>query len=80
MKTPIPLLDPVMGTQVNLAVRLVNVAEPGQIIISQRTCDLVRDLVDVTEIGPLTVKGFQKPVVAYNVVGVKGGPRLHQAT
>jgi class 3 adenylate cyclase/CHASE3 domain sensor protein len=67
----------VVGTQVNLAARLVNVAEPGQIIISQRTCDLVRDLVDVTEVGPLTVKGFQKPVVAYSILGVKGGPRLH---
>jgi class 3 adenylate cyclase len=68
----------VIGTQVNLAARLVNVAEPGQIIISQRTYDLVRDLVDAAEVGPLTVKGFQKPVVAYNVLGVKGGPRLHQ--
>ncbi|MBI2903064.1 MAG: hypothetical protein HYY12_05700 [Candidatus Methylomirabilis oxyfera] len=68
----------VIGTQVNLAARLVNVAEPGQIIISQRTCELVRDLVDVVEVGPLTVKGFQKPVVAYSVLGVKGGPRLGQ--
>jgi len=68
----------VIGTQVNLAARLVTVAEPGQIIISQRTCELVRDLVDVVEVGPLTVKGFQKPVVAYSVLGVKGGPRLPQ--
>lgn len=70
----------VVGTQVNLAARLVTVAEPGQIIISQRTCELVRDLVDVVEVGPHTVKGFQKPVVAYSVLGVKGGPRLHQTT
>ncbi len=68
----------VVGTQVNLAARLVNVAEPGQIIINQRTFDLVRDVVDVVEVGPFTVKGFQKPVVAYSVLGVKGGPRLHQ--
>lgn len=68
----------VIGTQVNLAARLVTVAEPGQIIISQRTYELVRDLVDTAEVGPLTVKGFQKPVVAYNVVGVKGGPPLDQ--
>jgi len=70
----------VVGTQVNLASRLVNVAEPGQIIISQRTCELVRDLVDVTEVGPLAVKGIQRPVQAYNVVGVKGGPRLTPVT
>jgi len=36
-------------------------------------------MVDAVEVGPFTVKGFQKPVVAYNVVGVKGGPSLHQA-
>jgi class 3 adenylate cyclase len=48
-------------------------------MISQRTYELVRDLIDVVEVGPLTVKGFQKPVVAFNVVGVKGGPRLDQA-
>jgi class 3 adenylate cyclase len=62
----------VVGTQVNLAARLVTVAEPGQIIISQRTFELVRDMVDVEQIGPLTVKGFQRPITAYNVLGMKG--------
>jgi len=28
---------------------------------------------------PFTVKGFQKPVVAYSVLGVKGGPRIYHA-
>jgi class 3 adenylate cyclase len=62
----------VVGTQVNLAARLVAVAEPGQIIISQRTFELVRDMVDAEQVGPLTVKGFQRPVIAYNVLGMKG--------
>jgi class 3 adenylate cyclase/HAMP domain-containing protein len=65
----------VVGTQVNLAARLVNVAEPGQIIISQRTFELVRDMVDAEQVGPLAVKGFQRPVIAYNVLGMKGVPR-----
>ncbi len=69
----------VVGTQVNLAARLVSIAEPGQIIINQRTFELVRDLVDVAEVGPFSVKGFQKPVTAYSVLGVKGGPRIYQA-
>jgi class 3 adenylate cyclase len=60
----------VIGRQVNLASRLVGVAEPNQIIISERTSEQVKDLVDVTEVGPLTVKGFQKPVTAYNVLRV----------
>ena len=62
----------VIGQQVNLAARLVTVAEPGQIIISQRTADIVRDHVELSEIGPLTVKGFQQPVVAYSVLSIKG--------
>jgi class 3 adenylate cyclase/HAMP domain-containing protein len=62
----------VVGAQVNLAARLVGVAEPGQIVVSQRTYELVRDMVDVEPLGPLTVKGFQRPVTAYNVLGMKG--------
>jgi class 3 adenylate cyclase/HAMP domain-containing protein len=62
----------VVGTQVNLAARLVAVAEPGQIIVSQRTLELVRDMIDVEPMGPLTVKGFKRPVTAYNVLGMKG--------
>jgi len=62
----------VIGQQVNLAARLVTVAEPGQIIISQRTADIVRHHVELSEVGPLTVKGFQQPVMAYNVVSIKG--------
>ena len=62
----------VVGTQVNLAARLVSVAEPGQIIVSQRTFELVRDMVDAEQVGPLTIKGFQRPITAYNVLGMKG--------
>ena len=58
----------VVGTQVNLAARLVSVAEPGQIVVSQRTFELVRDMVDVEQVGPLTIKGFQRPITAYNVL------------
>jgi adenylate cyclase len=61
----------VVGQQVNLAARLVSVAEPGQIIINQRAYELVRGFVDAEEVGPFTVKGFQKPVAAYSVTGTK---------
>lgn len=66
----------VIGQQVNLAARLVSVAEPGQIIVNQRTFELVRGFIDAEEVGPFTVKGFQKPVVGHSVLGVKNGPRL----
>jgi class 3 adenylate cyclase len=61
----------VVGQQVNLAARLVSVAEPGQIIINQRSYELVRGFVDAEEVGPFNVKGFQKPVAAYSVFGAK---------
>ena len=31
----------------------------------------VTDLVEVKEVGPLQLKGFHRPVVAYEVVGLK---------
>jgi hypothetical protein len=33
----------------------------------QRTFELVRDMVDVEQVGPLTMKGFQRPITADNV-------------
>ena len=33
---------------------------------------MVRDMVEVDQVGPLTIKGFQRPITAYNVLGMKG--------
>jgi adenylate cyclase len=59
-----------IGTVTNLAARLCGEAKAGQIIISQRLLATVEDLVEVEPVGELTLKGFQRPVTAYNVVGL----------
>ena len=60
-----------IGSVTNLAFRLCAEASPGQILISQRIYAAVPDLVDAKEVGPLHLKGFHRPVVAYEVVHLK---------
>ena len=54
----------------NLAARLCTEASPNQILVSQRVYAAVADLVRAREVGPLQLKGFHRPVVAYEVVGL----------
>ncbi len=60
-----------IGMVTNLASRLSDEAGPGQILISQRVYATVEDLAEVEHVGDLTLKGFSKPVPAYNVLRVK---------
>jgi adenylate cyclase len=60
-----------IGSVTNLAFRLCTEAKPDQILISQRIHAAVADLVDVKDVGPLQLKGFQRPVPAYEIVGLK---------
>jgi len=60
-----------IGTVTNLAARLCGEAKPGQILISQRVYGAVEGAVEVEELGGLTLKGFSKPVPAFNVVRLK---------
>jgi adenylate cyclase len=57
-----------IGTVTNLASRLCGEAKPGQTLISQRVLASVEDIVEVERVGELQLKGFLKPVPAYNVV------------
>jgi len=61
-----------IGTVCNLAARLCGEAKPGQILIPQRFLASITDLAEVDPIGELTLKGFQRAVTAYNVLGLKG--------
>ena len=55
----------------NLASRLADEAAGGQILIAQRLYAEVENDVDVEPAGEFTLKGFQRPVVAFNVVAVR---------
>jgi class 3 adenylate cyclase len=57
-----------IGTVTNLAARLCAEAAAGQTLISQRVLASVEELVEVEALGELALKGFRKPVPAYNVI------------
>jgi class 3 adenylate cyclase len=60
-----------IGTVTNLASRLCDEARAWQILVSPRVAADVEDLVDMEEIGELTLKGLRRAVPARNVVRVR---------
>jgi class 3 adenylate cyclase/tetratricopeptide (TPR) repeat protein len=62
------------GDAVNVASRLEQAAQPGEVLIGQPTLALVRDAVDVEPVEPLELKGKSEPVPAYRLVGVHAVP------
>lgn len=59
-----------VGDAVNLSDRLQNLADGGEIIISEDTYQLVKDWVDVTQLQPVQVKGRQGEVQIYLLNGL----------
>ena len=60
-----------VGTVTNLASRLADEASGGQILIAQRLYAEVEDHVDVEPAGEFTLKGFPRPIAAFNVLSVR---------
>jgi adenylate cyclase len=61
-----------IGNVTNLAARLCGEARAGQILVSRRVIATVADnTVDLEAVGELILKGFQRPVTAFNVIGLK---------
>ena len=58
-----------IGAVTNLASRLADEATAGQFLISQRLYAEVEEEVDVEPVGEFVLKGFQRPVAAFNVIG-----------
>jgi class 3 adenylate cyclase/putative methionine-R-sulfoxide reductase with GAF domain len=56
-----------LGPVANLASRLSTLAAGGQILIGQRVFAAVEDTVETTPAGELELKGFGRPVAAYEV-------------
>src|SRR6478672_6868850 len=61
------------GDAVNVAARLEQAAQPGEVLIGGPTLALVRDTAEVEPIAPLDLKGKSGPVDAYRLL------RLHDA-
>jgi adenylate cyclase len=60
-----------IGTVTNLAARLCGEAKPGQILISRKLHGRIEDLVAAESVGELALKGFSRPVSAYNLTALK---------
>ena len=68
-----------IGAVTNLASRLADEATGGQILIAQRLYAEVENDVDVESVGEFTLKGFPRPVQAFNVLAVhEPAPELTQ--
>jgi predicted ATPase/class 3 adenylate cyclase len=60
--------EAVVGETPNLAARLQALAEPGQVIISHNTRQLVGEIFEVTDSGTHMLKGFAVPVRSWHVL------------
>lgn len=57
----------VTGTVANLASRLCDKALDGQILVDAKVCAQVQALAELERLGDLELKGFRRPVQAFNV-------------
>src|SRR5438270_666877 len=68
------------GDAVNVAARLEQAAEPGEVLIGAATCDLAGSAVDVGAERLLELKGKSEPVAAYPLFAVSEvGERSHES-
>ena len=56
------------GSEVNAAARLMDQAEPGQVLISKRIAEAAAKNYDFEYLKPVQVKGLQEPIPVYRVL------------
>ena len=59
------------GQSVNLGARLADAAAPGETLISKTVWQTVSDLILAEDKGQITVKGLERPVGTWKVLGVR---------
>ena len=66
-----------VGDTTNLAARLLGIAKPGQIVVSEQTQRMRAGFFTFEDLGEFQVKGKADPVRAYAVIGeLQGRTRL----
>ncbi len=60
----------------NVASRLCDEAQPGQILISPRVLLSIENVMRVEEIGNFNLKGLRRPITVHNVVAAMPGTEL----
>jgi adenylate cyclase len=63
-----------IGTVTNLAARLCDEAKGNQILVSQRIYSAVEAIVEAEMVGELSLKGFSRPILGYNIIALKEAP------
>jgi class 3 adenylate cyclase/tetratricopeptide (TPR) repeat protein len=63
----------VTGDAVNVAARLEQGAEPGEILIGEQTHRLVHGAIESEKTAPLVLKGKAQPLTAYRLLGIVEG-------
>ncbi len=64
----------VMGDAVNLAARLEDASEPGEILVGPDTHRLTAPLFDFETLPPIRVKGRSELLVVYRLLGLRAAP------
>jgi PAS domain S-box-containing protein len=59
----------ILGRTVNLASRLESSAQPGDVLVSRETWLLVRGVLACEALEPIEVKGFDRPMEVFRVLG-----------
>jgi adenylate cyclase len=62
-----------IGRVVNLAARLCGEAKSGQILVDGKVHTAVETLTDFDAVGELELKGFTRPVAAFDIKALRGG-------
>ncbi len=60
-----------VGETPNIAARLQGLAEPGSVVVSERTTALAGGLFDFADLGAQALKGVSEPVQLFKVVGAR---------
>ena len=69
----------VVGDSPNIAARLQELAQPGQVVIAESTQRLVQASFDLSPLGPRSVKGLAEPIPAFAVLGEKASGSRFEA-
>ena len=68
------------GDAVNVAARLEQAAEPGEVLLGEPTLELVREAVEVESVAPLQLKGKTDAVRAHRLLRVLEAPERRHET
>ncbi|MBI4523139.1 MAG: adenylate/guanylate cyclase domain-containing protein [Deltaproteobacteria bacterium] len=64
-----------VGNVTNLASRLSSAARGGQILVDLNTLSKIEDRVEAESLGELHLKGYTRPVTAFNIVNLRQATR-----